>query len=88
MVSSVPSTPLDSTNPEPALQLVHHGVSKGFRAVTLALEHLVPTLWVASILRLPGVRNLGEWLYRSQARRAGCPAGIPTNLERGSISAV
>ena len=88
VLSGAPSSPLEATYPEPALQLVHHGASKGFRAMTLALEHLVPTLWVAPILRLPGVRNLGEWWYRSQARRARCPAGIPTNLERGSVSAV
>lgn len=88
VASNDPNNPLASKSFEPALQVVHHETSKGFRAMTLVLERVVPTLWVAPVLRLPGVRHLGEWWYRSQARRASCPAGHSTNLEKGSVSAV
>lgn len=40
------------------LTLTHHGrVTSGGAAQTRVLEHLVPWLWVAPILRLPGVRR-------------------------------
>lgn len=59
-----------------SMHLVHAGeTTRGFRAMTLALEHLVPTLWVAPVLRIPGISHAGEIWYRWQARRRLCPAG-------------
>lgn len=77
-----------STSTEWSIRVLHHGKATGFRAITLILEHLVPTLWVAPILRLPGIRQVGEWWYKSRARRSSCPAGGRTNSDMGSISAV
>lgn len=68
-----PSNPVPAAEVERAMHLVHLGeTSSGFRAVTLTLEHLVPTLWIAPILRLPGVRAIGEAWYVWQARRRSC----------------
>ena len=61
---------------ERSLHLIHAGeTTKGFAAITRILEHLVPTLWFAPILRLPGVRSLGERWYRWQAGRRSCAVG-------------
>jgi hypothetical protein len=51
---------------EPVFELRHGSeTSRGFRAITLTFEHLVPTLWVMPVMRLPGLRHLGEmWLRR------------------------
>lgn len=47
------------------LQLMHHGkTTRDFAAVVRTLEHLVPTLWVAPILRIPGIHDLGRRWYR------------------------
>ena len=63
---------------ERSLHLRHHGeTTRGFRAITRILEHLVPTLWLAPLLLLPGVAALGERWYRWQARRRACAVGIP-----------
>jgi hypothetical protein len=44
------------------------GVVTGFDAVERILERVVPTLWVAPLLRLPGIRGLGRrWYQRSRA---------------------
>lgn len=60
-----------------AMHLVHAGdTSRGFRAVTETLEHLVPTLWVAPALRLPVISQIGEKWYRWQAARRSCPVGV------------
>ncbi len=48
---------------------------RGFDAVTQTLEHLVPTLWVAPLLRLPGIRHLAGAWYRRHARRRSCSIG-------------
>lgn len=70
-----------------AMHLNHHGeTSRGFRAVVLTLEHLVPTLWVAPILRLPGISHMGEKWYRRQARRRSCQVGEGRELSRGSTA--
>jgi len=61
---------------EQSIHLVHHDrVTNGFAAVTRTLEHLVPTLWFAPALRFPGIRHLGEKLYRWQAARRSCAIG-------------
>jgi predicted DCC family thiol-disulfide oxidoreductase YuxK len=61
---------------ESSIHVLHgSGMTRGFRAITRVLEHLVPWLWVAPILRLPGVRHIGERWYRWQAARRSCPAG-------------
>ena len=58
------------------MHLIHVGeTTKGFRAITGTLEHLVPTLWVASVLRLPGLGQLGERWYHWQARNRVCAVG-------------
>lgn len=68
-----PSSPVPAADVESAMHLHHLGeMSSGFRAVTLTLEHLVPTLWIAPILRLPGLSSVGEAWYRWQARRRSC----------------
>ena len=59
-----------------SLHLKHGRVTSGFGAITRILEHLVPTLWVAPILRLPGVSSLGERWYVWQAGRRSCPVGF------------
>lgn len=42
----------------------------GFDAVERMLERVVPTLWVAPILRVPGIRGLGRrWYQRSRDER-------------------
>lgn len=70
---------------EKSLQLIHAGTTvSGFRAVTWTLEHLVPTLWVAPILRFPGVKTLGERWYRWQAARRSCAVGQPDSVRRSS----
>lgn len=49
---------LESGPDASALTLTHHGiVSRGAAAHTRILEHLVPWLWVAPLLRLPGVAS-------------------------------
>ncbi|MGB7860211.1 MAG: HTTM domain-containing protein [Acidimicrobiia bacterium] len=59
-----------------SLHLLHHGeTTTGFAAVGRIMEHLVPTLWVAGVMRLPGVRWFGERWYRWQAARRSCLAG-------------
>ena len=80
-VESVGAT--DPTNTIPAadvtrsMHLIHAGeTSNGFRAITGTLEHLVPTLWIAPLLRLPGVSQLGERWYRWQARKRSCAVGV------------
>lgn len=71
-----PRNPISAHQVERSMHLLHDGeTSSGFRAVLLILEHLIPTLWFASVLRLPGIRNIGERWYRWQARRRSCPAG-------------
>lgn len=73
---SDPTNPVPAGDVERSLHLIHANVvSKGFRAVTLTLEHLVPTLWVAPILRLPGISHAAERWYRWQARRRSCLVG-------------
>lgn len=73
-----PASPVPPAEVETAMHLVHLGeTSSGFRAVTLTLEHLVPTLWLAPVLRLPGLRTIGDAWYRSQARRRSCRVGSP-----------
>ena len=76
----------DQDNPFPledlerSIHVVHHGrTTTGFAAATRIIEHLVPTLWVAPALRLPGIRHLGERWYRSRAAHQSSPAptGIP-----------
>lgn len=60
-----------------SMHLIHAGrTTRGFAAITSTLEHLVPTLWVASLLRIPGVSRLGEAWYRWQARRRSCAVGV------------
>lgn len=61
---------------ERSIHLVHGKTTRGFAAITRILEHLVPTLWIAPILRLPGVRHLGEWWYRWQAGRRSCAVAL------------
>ena len=47
-------------------------IRAGFDAVNDVLERTVPGLWVAPLLRLPGVAHLGRAWYRRQALRRGC----------------
>lgn len=48
--------------------LTHHGItSKGAAAHTRILEHLVPWLWFAPLLRLPGVAHLHRRRHRLEA---------------------
>ena len=62
---------------EQSLHLIHAGeTTRGFAAITRILEHLVPTFWFAPILRMPGVRSLGERWYRWQAARRSCAVGL------------
>ena len=71
------SSGIDPEDVERSLHLIHLGqTARGFAPVTRILEHLVPTLWIAPILRLPGVRRLGERWYRWQAARRTCPVGL------------
>jgi predicted DCC family thiol-disulfide oxidoreductase YuxK len=61
---------------ERSLHLIHGGIKvQGFRAVAWTLEHLVPTIWFAPILRFPGVTPIGERWYRWQASRRACAVG-------------
>ena len=71
------SNPIPAEEVERSLHLIHQGeTTSGFKAVTGVLEHLVPTLWFASILRVPGVSHLaGRW-YRWQAARRSCPVAL------------
>jgi hypothetical protein len=74
--ASSPVNPISITDTRRSMHLVHGDeTALGFRTVTLTFEHLVPMLWVAPILRLPGVRSLGQGWYQWQARRRSCPAG-------------
>jgi hypothetical protein len=46
------------------LTLTHHDrVTRNANAHTRILEHLVPWLWVAPLLRVPGVRQIHRWFY-------------------------
>lgn len=75
---TAPESPVPAIEVEKAMHLVHLGeTSSGFRAVTLTLEHLVPTLWLAPVLRLPGLRAIGDAWYRFQAGRRSCRVGSP-----------
>jgi len=68
---------------EKSLHLIHGAMTvRGFRAVAWTLEHLVPTLWVAPILRFPGVRAVGERWYRWQAARRSCAVGQKSGVSR------
>lgn len=52
-----------------ALTLEHHGrETHGADAHTRILEHLVPWLWVAPLLRLPGVRQLHHRQHQTAAQ--------------------
>ena len=44
-------------------------------AVTQILERTIPSLWLAPLLRLPGIRHLGDRWYRWQAERRSCGLG-------------
>lgn len=68
-----PTNPIPHSDIERSMHTVSHtGQRSSFAAVTEVLERLVPTLWVAPILRLPGARHLGERWYRWQAARRTC----------------
>ena len=72
-----PSNPIPPGDVERSLHLIHQSeTTSGFRAVTGVLEHLVPTLWFASVLRLPGASHLAERWYRWQAARRSCRVGL------------
>lgn len=61
---------IDMDTDECALELTvsHHGViSRGAAAHTRVLEHLVPWLWVAPLLRLPGVAGCHRRCHRSDS---------------------
>ena len=73
---SEPGHNLEPAEIERSIHLVHGETTRGFAAITRILEHIVPTLWIAPILRLPGVRSLGERWYRWQARRRSCAVGL------------
>ena len=74
---SSPSNPVAPEDVERSLHLIHQAkTTSGFRAITGVLEHLVPTLWFASILRLPGISQLAEMWYRWQAARRACRVGV------------
>lgn len=50
------------------LTVSHHGITRhGAAAHTRILEHLVPWLWVAPLLRLPGVASWHMRLHRSES---------------------
>lgn len=71
-----PANPIPSEDIARSMHLIHAGeTTRGFRAIARTLEHLVPTLWVAPLLRLPGIVHLGESWYRWQARRRRCVVG-------------
>ena len=77
VVSSVAKKDADHGLPleevEKSLHVIHHEeMTSGFRAVTRVLEHLVPTLWLAPLLRLPGLSSAGERWYAWQAKRRSC----------------
>ena len=61
---SQPGHDIEPDDIERSIHLIHGETTRGFAAITRILEHLVPTLWIAPILRLPGVRSLGEKWYR------------------------
>ena len=43
------------------------GTARDFAAVIRVLEHIMPTLWFAAILRIPGLRDLAaRWFAKSQ----------------------
>lgn len=74
--ASDPRNPVDATDVARAMHLIHDGeTTRGFKAVSRTLENLVPTLWVAPLLRLPGVTHLGGLWYRRQALRRSCLVG-------------
>lgn len=67
---------LDHGEVERAMYLIGpDGTSSGFAAVTRVLENVVPTLWVAPLLRLPVLSHLGDRWYRWQAARRSCAIG-------------
>lgn len=66
MRRSMPTRATDN----PSLELLHaERVTRDFKALTRVLEHLVPWLWVAPILRLPGLRHLGDRIFKRLVRR-------------------
>lgn len=74
--SSSPQNSIPRDDVARSMHLFHAGeTTRGFRAITGTLEHLVPTLWVAPLLRLPGLTQMGERWYRWQARRRNCAVG-------------
>ena len=82
-----PRNPVPAELVEESMYLVSESDTySGFRAVTGILEHVVPTLWIAPVLRLPGVRGLGERWYRWQARRRSCPVGTAPAVRRDSTA--
>lgn len=62
---------------ERSIHVLHAGeTTRGFTAITRILERLVPTLWFAPALRLPGLSHLGEWWYRWQAKKRSCAVSL------------
>lgn len=56
---------VEFAGPERELTLVHMGeVTHGADAHTRVLEHLVPWLWFAPLMRIPGVRTVHRRLHR------------------------
>ena len=79
---SEPGQKIDPRDVQRSIHLIHGGeTTRGFAAITRIFEHLVPTLWVAPLLRLPGIRSLGERWYRWQARRRSCAVSLGDRLE-------
>jgi hypothetical protein len=51
------------------LAVTHHDVTmRGAAAHTRILEHMVPWLWFAPLLRLPGVRHLHRRWFRGRVK--------------------
>ena len=67
-----PSHAIDPVAVSHTMHVLSPQTSTGFAAVTQILERTVPSLWVAPVLRLPGVRHVGERWYRWQADRRSC----------------
>lgn len=63
---------LDPSSTNSGTVAVDEGATTGFDAIGRALERVVPTLWVAPILRLLGIRGLGRGWYR-RSRSQGQP---------------
>ena len=72
---SDPSHGIDAAAVSHTMHVLTPQTHTGFAAATQILERTIPSLWLAPLLRLPGIRHLGARWYRWQAERRSCGLG-------------